>query len=276
MRRNVLYIALVAGVALVTVAALMLMRSCAVQKQGDGEETVNGWEAGYVSPYDWEKLDRTDGRLAYVVDGQVKSRLGIDVSENQHAIDWAAVAADGVDFAIVRLGYRGATEGGLYLDEYYEGNLAGAKAAGLDCGVYFFSQAKTVNEAIEEADFVLENLRGTKLEYPIAFNSEETVHGVEQARTTDLENDEMTAIAEAFCNRVEQAGYRSMVYGNYYDMSRYHYENMQNRAIWWAEYDVPSPTAQIDIVMWQYSAETQVEGISTGVDMNIDLAGVLG
>lgn len=270
MRRNAVYVLSV--VAIVAIVALMLVL---LRPSGTQEEQPAVEEDVFVDPYNWENLDRTDGRYRYVVDGQVKSRLGIDVSENQHDIDWNAVAADGIEFAMIRLGYRGATVGDMYVDEYFEANLEGAKAAGIDCGVYFFSQAKTVDEAVAEANFVMGKLAGRKLEYPIAFDSEEAVMGTEEARTSGLDEETMTAIAEAFCASVEKAGYRTLVYGNVHDLSRYHYENMQARDLWWAEYGVPSPTAQIDIVMWQYSNSGNVAGIETAVDMDIDLSGAL-
>lgn len=269
-RRYSVYILSVVAVAVVVVALIFGVR--AFSELLDEPLEV---EVGYTSPYDWSKLDRTDGRFAYVDGGQVKSRLGVDVSSHQYDIDWDAVAADGVDFAMIRLGYRGATEGDLYLDEFYEANLAGAKAAGLDCGVYFFSQAQNTEEAIEEADFVIEHLGGAMLEYPIAFDSEEKVLDLAESRTTGLTADEMTAIMEAFCNRVEQAGYRSMVYGNRIDLARFNDGSLEGRRIWWAEYGVNAPSEQVDIVMWQYSNAGQVAGIQTGADMNIDLSGAL-
>ena len=228
----------------------------------------------YTTPYDWTKLDRSNGRYAYVVDGQVKSRLGIDVSESQESIDWQAVADDGIEFAMIRLGYRGATEGDLYLDDYFEENFAGAREAGLDCGVYFFSQAVNPDEAVEEAQFVLDQLGGAQLEYPIAFDSE-VVSGVAGARTQFLTREEMTAVADAFCTHLEMAGYRTLVYGNAGDLSRYSDEVVNDGGIWWAEYNAPQPAHYLDIVMWQYANEGSVAGIGTGVDMNIDLSGVL-
>ena len=257
-------------VAIVAVGLVALRAFLPSSTQGDVDEETN-----YVSPYDWTKLDRTDGRYSNVVDGQVKSRLGIDVSESQQDIDWSAVASDGIEFAMVRLGYRGSTEGDLYLDAHYWDNLDGARKAGIDCGVYFFSQACTVDEAVEEADFVLQHLNGTSLEYPIAFDSEVVALGVGQSRTANLDNDTMTAIFQAFCNRVEAAGYRSMVYGNAYDLARYHYKDLKSESIWWAEYGSPTARAGIDISMWQYSNGGAVAGISTAVDMNIDLSNVL-
>lgn len=270
-KRNSVYVISVAGVVIIVLLMLLFIRACGPSKTVAEVET----EEGYVSPYDWSKLDRTNDRYAYVVNGQTRSRLGIDVSENNHWIDWNAVKNDGIDFVMIRLGYRGATEGDLYLDDSFEANLEGAKAAGVDCGVYFFSQATSVDEAVEEANYVLEHLNGTKLEYPIAFDSEEVAVGEQGPRTSGLSNDEMTVIAEAFCNRVEQAGYSAMVYGNRYDMARYSYEHMEKRNLWWAEYDVSEPSAQIDVIMWQYSNGGEVAGIETYVDMNIDLSNVL-
>ena len=272
-KRNFVYIAGVAAVALVVALGVVILGALG---QGSSDIEKDSEEsAAYASPYDWTKLDRADGRYRYIVDGQVKSRLGIDVSENQHEIDWDAVASDGIDFAMIRVGYRGATEGDIYLDECYWANMDGARSAGLDVGAYFFSQARTVDEAVEEADYVLEQLGGTKLEYPIAFDSEVVVLNLETSRTTGLGADEMTAIAEAFCKRVEDAGYESVIYGNSADLSRYRYGNLEQNSIWWAEYGTPVPAANIDIDFWQYSNSGTVAGIPYAVDMNIDLRHVL-
>ena len=273
-RRNYRYIALVAVVVLAVTALVFALRSCVNSDALDDEGATLAEEA-YVSPYDWSALDRTDGRYRYLVNGEVKSKLGIDVSTYNQVIDWDAVAADGIDFAMVRLGRRGATQGGLSLDNHYLANLEGAKAAGLEVGVYFFSQAATVDEAVEEADFVLRNLEGVQLEYPVAFDSEQYVNGVAVARTEGLSNDEMTAIARAFCERIESAGYRAMLYGNAQDLSRYNYDDVKQYAVWWAEYDMPAPSADRDIVMWQYAADAVVAGVDTTADINIDLAGAL-
>lgn len=266
-KNNIMYILSVAAVVIIAVLLIFGVRMIAgLSGSQDGE---------YTSPYDWSKLDRSNGRYAYVVDGKVKSRLGVDVAEYNYDIDWNAVAADGIDFAIVRLGYRGSTEGALYVDDYYETNLVGAKAAGLDCGVYFFSQAINVEEAVEEADFVVQNLNGAKLEYPVAFDSE-TVAGVGGSRTVDLSDEELTAISDAFCDRIEAAGYKTLVYGNQYDLRSYDVDVMTGRGIWWAEYGVDYPSHYLDIVMWQYTSDAVVDGIPDGgIDLNLDLSGAL-
>ena len=276
-RRNIAYILSVVAVVVIATLMLVFIRGCDSDKSSASVSETGSLKVGVsasAGPPDWSNLDYADGRYAYIVDGQVKSRLGIDVSENQYEIDWQAVAADGIDFAMIRLGYRGATEGDIYLDEYYQANLAGAQAAGIDCGVYFFSQAQTLEEAVEEADFVIESLDGAQLQYPIAFDSEEAVLNLEESRTTGLSDTAMTVIAQAFCARVEQYGYRSIVYGNAVDLSRYYHESMPGHGFWWAEYDVPIPSTSLDIAMWQYSPDGVVAGVEGNVDMNIDLSNI--
>lgn len=266
---NITYILSAAAVAVIALLLIFGVRAfsgvMAPAPEGEGE---------YASPYDWSKLDRSTDHYAYVVNGQVKSRLGVDVSEYDHEIDWNAVASDGIDFAIIRLGYRGATEGDLYLDDYYEQNFADAKAAGLDRGVYFFSQAANTQEAVEEADFVLANLNGASLEYPIAFDFE-PVNGVGETRAGGLSSEELTAIADAFCDRIEAAGYRTLVYGNGHDLKSYDVDATTGRDIWWAEYDVEAPSHYLNITLWQYTSLGDVAGIGGGADMNIDLSGVV-
>lgn len=244
------------------VAIVFVVNSCNAE--------VDDTTQTYVSPYDWSNLNHSKGRYTYVEDGTVLSRFGIDVSENQGVIDWNAVADDGVEFAIIRVGYRGITEGLIYEDEYVQENLAGARAAGIDIGVYFFSQAISEEEAIEEADFVLSELDGMSLEYPVVFDSEASISNYGTSRTADLSQDQMTAIANAFCDRIEQAGYTAMIYGNTDDLSRYHL-NQLDADVWYAEYGMPQPTVQTDFVMWQYASDGVIDGIDTAVDLDIDL-----
>ncbi|MGI5962970.1 MAG: GH25 family lysozyme [Lawsonibacter sp.] len=145
------------------------------------------------------------GRVQYTWDGR-QAKTGIDVSFYQKEIDWQAVADDGVDFAIIRLGYRGYTEGGLRTDSQFEANLQGALDAGIETGVYFFSQAITPQEAEEEAEFVLQQLAQRPLAYPVVFDWEFITPG-EQARTDMMDGDTLTQCALAFCRTIEAAGY---------------------------------------------------------------------
>ena len=255
-------IAVFAGVAVLVVAFIALGVARA------GSSAVDDDNPAYVSPYSWENLSRDEnGRLSYSEDGQVVSRVGIDVSENQGDIDWNAVASDGIEFAFVRIGYRGYTEGGLWADARYADNLDGAEAAGLDVGVYFFSQATTVEEAQEEAEYVLSLLAGRYLAYPVVFDHEPVA--AENGRANDLDDETVSACALAFCERVEEGGYSTMIYGNAADMARYSSDVTDGRAVWFAEYDVDAPTAQFDFSVWQYDNGGTVAGISTSVDLNI-------
>ena len=272
-RRHLLIIMFALVALLLVVMALFVFRAC-TENSADQPSSPEEREAAYRSPYTWTNMHRENGRWSYVVNGKTLSRLGVDVSENQNEIDWNAVAADGIDFAMIRLGYRGSTEGDLYLDASFYDNYWGARNAGIDVGIYFFSQAVSVEEAREEAEYVLSVLGGAELQYPIAFDSEETVLG-SRGRTAGLTNDEMTRIAQAFCTRIQQDGYTAMVYGNVYDLARFNRTFKESVKIWWAEYGDPTPLHNVDIDMWQYSNGGEVAGISTAVDMNIDLSNCL-
>lgn len=223
------------------------------------------------SPYDWSNL-KTDesGRLSYVQNGQTISRTGIDVSSHQQQINWSSVAQDGVSFVYIRLGYRGSSEGTLHVDDFFTQNLSGAKNAGIDIGVYFFSQAITEEDAREEARFVLKQLDGASLDYPIAFDMEPSPEG--GGRADALTREEATAIANAFCDEIQKSGYRAIIYGNSYDLSKYNLSALTGR-IWLAQYD-GKPDGSISFVMWQYTPKGTVAGISGSVDLNLDLSDV--
>ena len=141
------------------------------------EDAAEPAAQAYVSPYDWSGLERSGDRLAFRENGEVRSQLGVDVSDHQGSIDWSAVASDGVDFAFVRVGNRGYTEGALYADTRYAENIDNATSAGLDVGAYFFSQAVSVEEAREEAEFVLRLLAGRYLALPVAYDHEPVADG---------------------------------------------------------------------------------------------------
>lgn len=230
-------------------------------------------EPPYVSPYSWERLVEESGRYNYYdEDLVVASRFGIDVSEHQGLIDWQAVAADGVEFAFIRLGNRGATEGQLYLDEHFEANLTGAKQAGLLVGVYFFSQALDETEALEEAEFVLEHLAGRSLDYPVAFDHEPvtSVEGTSVAgRANRISRKDLTLCARSFCEVIEAAGLDTMLYGNTADLAMFDEVLLDSSALWFAQYEVSRPTLEHDFVIWQYTSSGTVAGIDTYTDLNI-------
>lgn len=227
--------------------------------------------SGYVSPYNWEDLQRQGEKLVYAPEGVVESRWGVDVSAHQHSIDWQQVADAGVQFAFVRLGNRGATEGVLYEDEFFMANATGAHQAGIPVSAYFFSQAISEDEVQAEADLALSLLakaeaEGVRFE-AVAFDHEAV--DVEGARANDLDGDTLSAFAISFCERMERAGYEPLVYGNQRDLGKLHRVIHSAYLLWLAEYEVGAPTAQFDFILWQYSNAGSIPGIPTEVDLNI-------
>lgn len=258
-RTHLLIVALLA----LLVASATLLCSCFPSRGGSGG---SGWMPPYSDPqgFTWE-----NGRVSYTEDGETTAKTGVDVSDHQGYIDWDAVAADGIEFVFIRAGYRGSTEGELFQDDYFEYNLQFARAAGLQCGVYFFSQAISEDEAREEAEFVLQLLNGAELDYPVAFDYEQNAAGI-QSRIEGMGREESTAIAQAFCETIERAGYKAMLYGNGYDLANYALDALDGYGLWYAEYS-GYPSCRRPYAVWQYSNEGFVAGIETAVDLNLDI-----
>lgn len=192
---------------------------------------------------------------------------GVDVSSHQGDIDWSAVAGDGIEFAILRIGNRGYSQGGLKQDANFEVNYAGAAENGLDVGVYFFSQAVSVEEALEEAEFVLGILNGRALQMPVYFDWEEITDDV--ARTDEVDTETVTACAVAFCQRIQEAGYEAAVYCNgMVGYLRYDIAQLEHLPLWYAEYK-SWPSFAYAFEMWQYSNTATVAGISGSADLNL-------
>ena len=209
------------------------------------------------------------GRM-YYADSSVSMYTGIDISVHQGEIDWAAVKNDGIDFVMLRAGYRGyGTEGKMSEDANFRTNCENALQAGLKVGVYFFSQAINVKEAREEADFVLKIIKDYDITYPVAYDWE--VIDYDTARTDGLDNETISQCALAFCERVAKAGYHSSIYFNCalgyfsYDLSL-----VKDHHFWLAEYK-DAPSFIYDFRIWQYTDAGTVEGVSTKVDLNISL-----
>jgi len=208
-----------------------------------------------------------DGEMEYTENGVVTSHKGIDVSKYQGEIDWEKVAADGVEYAFVRLGLRGYESGKLVLDDYFDDNMTNAASAGVKTGVYFFTQAITVEEAQEEAAFVIEHLAGHEVTCPVVFDVEMIVGG--NGRANDLTMQERTDITIAFCEAVKAAGYTPMIYGNIKCFTKLlDLTQLEAYEKWYAFYDdyLYFPYA---LSVWQYSEKGTVDGIGEEVDLNI-------
>jgi len=230
------------------------------------------WESVPVNQYDPDciRVDK-QGWLRYENAG-AEGKIGIDVSAYQGDIDWKKVADSGVEFAMIRCGYRGYSKGVIVEDKSFNENIKGALNAGLEVGVYFFSQATNVWEAQEEADYVLEAISGYDVTYPVAFDWE-FITGNSQARTNNMEPDDLTRCAGAFCDMVAQAGYTPVIYFNQ-DLGYLGYEldKLTDYSFWLAEYN-DNPSFYYHFDLWQYTHRGSVPGIEGSVDLNLDLRG---
>ncbi|MBR5178012.1 MAG: hypothetical protein IKW90_04360 [Lachnospiraceae bacterium] len=219
--------------------------------------------------YDWERLYTDDPNNWVYIDenGNKASVRGIDVSKYQGNIDWKKVSEAGVEFAIIRLGYRGMNEGTLEMDPYFEKNIKGASDNGIDVGVYFFSQAITKEEAVEEAEFVLTAISAYDVTYPIVFDTEKVT--TFDARANGLSVADRTDICIAFCDRVGREGYTPMFYANTkYMIMGLDLERLQKYDRWYAVYS-DSITFPYNFQMLQYSDKGTIPGITGGVDLDI-------
>lgn len=218
--------------------------------------------------YNFDKyLKRENGYYKYEDDNYI-SKLGIDVSSYQGTIDWKKVEDSGIEFAFLRLGYRGyGDKGNILLDTKFEENYKKAKEEGLDIGIYFFSQAISVEEAREEAKFVLKNIQGKEIKYPVMFDLEKIKS--DSARTDNLTSDEMTSFFLEFCKTIEESGYKAGIYGNAKTFTtKLKIELFDNYYKWYADYQ-EKPLYPYDFSVYQYSESGKVNGITGNVDMDI-------
>lgn len=210
-------------------------------------------------------LDMEDDEHANAV------KLGIDVSKWNGEIDWEVVKAEGVDFAIIRCGYRGSSSGWLLEDPYFYKNLTGAKKAGIKVGLYFFTQATNLVEAVEEASMVVSLLGDTEIEYPVFIDTEGAGGN---GRADNLDPGTRTAVVNAFCQTIQNAGLDAGVYsGRNWFYNNLIVDEMEAPNVWLAEYrQTPLYEGRYD--MWQYTSSGSVAGIEGRVDLNISYLGI--
>ena len=226
-----------------------------------------------------EKLNRHDYDLGRIVTDKetelkgytdAKGRVGlkgIDVSTWQGDIDWAAVKEDGVKFAFLRAGYRGYESGNIYEDDTFLNNISGANENGIPVGVYFYSQAADPSEAAEEAEMVLDLISGYDVSWPIVFDME--LEESSSSRTKGLTPERRSEIAIAFCDRIAEAGYTPMIYGNMRMLcGEMDPERIGKYEKWLAQYFY-KPRYPYEFGIWQYTSEGRVKGIDGYVDINL-------
>jgi GH25 family lysozyme M1 (1,4-beta-N-acetylmuramidase) len=214
--------------------------------------------------YNSERFVKKNGLIEYN-DKNYKSVSGVDVSDHQGTIDWNAVRKAGIEFAMIRVGYRGSTEGRINKDTRFSENIRGAGRAGIKTGVYFFSQAKNKAEAIEEAKFVVRQIRRKNVTYPVAFDMEWG------KRINGLTVRDRTEITDAFCSVIQENGFKPMIYGSvswlYTSIDLRYLTKYQN---WMACY-ASKPDFIYHYRIWQYTEKGHISGISTPADVNICL-----
>lgn len=225
-------------------------------------------------PLSTHPLDRLkeqeNGRMqSYNESGQYNALTGIDISAHNKVTDWNKVKADGIDFVMLRAGYRTYGKGVLNKDEKFREYYDGAKAAGLKVGAYFFSQAVTEEEAVEEAQLTAEQLYGLELDFPVAYDWEIIYDEGETARTDCVPCDVLTDCTIAFCENMKAWGWQPMIYQNKRtSLFKLDLPRLQDYPFWLAEYN-DGPTFIYDYDMWQYSCTGTVDGIVGAVDMNL-------
>ncbi len=244
----------------------------------DGKHTLITYASGkeewaLISPYlpkheyDFTKLVCQNELMKYYENGKQTSYVGVDLSKYNDYVDFVKVKKAGINFVMLRVGARGYGSGQILLDDYFLDNIKRATDAGLEVGVYFFSQAITEDEAKEEANIVINNMADYNVRYPVAFDMESIEN--DTARIDSLSKEERTTIAKAFLNTVKNAGYKTMIYGNkewllkMVDLSK-----LGDYDIWLSQIaDIPDYPYKF--TMWQYSTTGTVDGIAGYTDLNI-------
>lgn len=288
-KRNLFLIVITLLVAILIVISIVTLtrgpRNSAVElvsRNGSAELTVNDMYEGKMTipnfniPTSQYKPDQFVERKGIVTYEGGDSYVGVNVSQKQGDIDWEQVAANGVDFAMIRVGYREYGRGRIFPDENFEANITGAVEAGLPVGVYFFSKAVTDAEAEEEAAFVLEQIKGYNVTYPVAFywvyGTKDDGSKDEDDRTIRCNGEQVTGFINTFCKKIKTAGYKKISY--YCDKSmgyeNLNLEQLRDYDMWYAEFRT-KPSFYYDFQMWQYTKEGTVPGIPNQVPINLAL-----
>lgn len=217
--------------------------------------------------YDYTGLVYQYPVMKYFENSEKISHFGVDVSNSNEFVDFNKLKKAGIEFVMIRLGARGYGSGQLSVDEYFFDNMKGAFDAGIKVGVYFYSQAVTIEEALEEAQTVITNLEEYNITYPVAFDME-LVAG-DTARIETLTREEKTNIAVAFCNAIKEAGFKPMIYGSKeWFIKKLDLSKLSDYDIWLEqEQDVPDYPYRFG--MWQYSKKAKIDGIAGNANLNV-------
>lgn len=239
-------------------------------KTSDGKE-----EWVLISPYltkntyDFKNLSENANLRKYTDNGKKISRVGVDISKHNGKVNFNSIKAAGVDYVMLRLGARGYSTGQLSLDDNFVENMEAAVEAGLDIGVYFYSQAISQDEVVQELNFVIQNLEPYRanITYPVAFDMENVAN--DKARIDGLSRDDKTAIAVTFLSGIQTAGYVPMVYGNKeWLIKNIDLTKLQDYDVWLSqEQDIPDYPYQF--AMWQYTTTGVLNGVTGDASLNL-------
>lgn len=228
-----------------------------------------------ISPYltkntfDFTKVEDKAGLKRYMENGRKTSYVGVDISKHTGKVSFSRIKAAGIDYVMIRLGSRGYSTGQITLDENFKENIEGAIEAQLDIGVYFYSQAITPDEAVQEANFVVQNLEPYRahVKYPIAFNMGFVSN--DKSRIEGIGREDKTTVTASFLEGIRAAGYVPMIYGDKewlikeIDMTK-----LQDFDVWLSQ-EEEIPDYPYRYSMWQYNTDGVVNGIDGGADLNI-------
>lgn len=239
-------------------------------KKSDGTE-----EWVLISPYltkntyDFTNLSETANLRKYTDNGKKISYVGVDISKHNGNVNFRSMKSAGIDYVMIRLGARGYSTGQISLDDNFVQNMEAAIDAGLDIGVYFYSQAVTLEEVTQEANFVVQNLAPYKehINYPVAFDMENVAN--DKARIDGLSRDDKTSIAAAFLSGVQAAGYIPMIYGNKeWLIKNIDLAQLQNYDVWLSQ-DEDIPDYPYQYTMWQYTTTGVLNGVTGDANLNL-------
>ncbi len=225
-----------------------------------------------VNSYQLENFQLEDGFMAYYdKEGNKISRLGVDMSYHQQMVDWEELKNSKAEFVMLRCGYRGYTEGGLIVDEKFKEYAQAANDAGIPLGVYFFTQAITEEEAVEEAEFVISLIEDYEISYPVAFDTEFVSDSEARTRSADITDEMRSRMCIAFCERIREAGYYPIIYAGENWMRRDLNLDMLQEYDFWAPQYLEENDFMYDFTIWQYTEAGFIPGIDGEVDLNISM-----
>lgn len=225
-----------------------------------------------MNSYNTENFRIDNGFMAYFDDKDNKiSHFGCDLSYHNDDVNWDELAASGCEFVFLRIGYRGYTEGGLVKDEKFDEYAKEAKRVGINLGVYFFTQSTTVEEAVEEAEYVIEVLDGMTLEYPIAYDTEHVNDSSARTNKADISDELRSQMCIAFCEKIKENGYYPIIYASENWMRRNMDLKMLTDYEFWAPQYLDENDFLFDFTIWQYTEEGSIPGVKGDVDLDISM-----